>query len=88
MADVNITCIRKQPRNNPYEGITHLGNSQGHWSREQVIGWIETGANSFYTVANGVRADIVVVQGESGKYLRTVANGRYTDNLLSLPECR
>ena len=87
MADVRITCITKNPRNNTHEGITHLGNSAGKWSRAEVIGWIESGQNTFYTLANNLRANIAVVNGAHGKYLRTHADGQYTDNLLALPEC-
>jgi len=87
MADVQITCITKNPRDNTHEGITHLGNSKGKWSRAQVIAWIEGRQNTFFTLANDVRADIAVVNGSNGKYVRTHANGKYTDNLLWLPEC-
>ncbi|MDP2270486.1 MAG: DUF3892 domain-containing protein [Archangium sp.] len=87
MADVQITCITKIPRDNTHEGITHLGNAQGKWARAQVIEWIEGRVNTFFTVSHNVRADIAVVNGPNGKYLRTHANGQYTDNLLSLPEC-
>jgi len=87
MADVQVTCINKQPRNNPYEGITHLGNSSGKWTRQQVIGWIESKANTFFTLVDGNRGDIGVVDGPNGKYLRTYADGKWNDNLLSLPEC-
>ena len=87
MADVQITCITKTPRDNTHEGITHLGNSKGKWSRAEVIGWIESRQNTFFTVADNVRADIAVVNGANGKHVRTHANGQYTDNLLWLPEC-
>lgn len=87
MADVQITCITKNPRDNTHEGITHLGNSKGKWSRAEVIGWIEGRQNTFFTLANNQRADIAVVNGANGKYVRTYANGQYTDNLLWLPEC-
>ena len=69
MADVQVTCINKQPRNNPHEGITHLGNLTGKWTRQQVIDWIEAKANTFFTVVKGKRADIGVVNGANGKYL-------------------
>lgn len=91
MADVRVTCINKLPRNNPHEGITHLGGTGGggwKWSREQVIASILAGTNSFYTVANGRRADIAVINGPNGPYVRTHADGIWLDNLLSLPECR
>ncbi len=87
MADVLITCINKPNRNSPHEAITHLGNSKGKWTRQDVISWIETGTNSFYTKVDGNRGDIEVISGPSGKYLRTRADGKLNDNLLSLPEC-
>jgi len=38
-------------------------------------------------LSNGIRANVAVVDGAHGKYLRTHADGQYTDNLLWLPEC-
>jgi hypothetical protein len=88
MADLQVTCVNKQPRNDPYEGITHLGGSGWHWQRSQVIQSIENKTNTFYTLVNGKRADVGVVNGSNGKYVRTYADGVWTDNLLALPECR
>jgi hypothetical protein len=87
MADVRITCINKQPRIDPHEGITHLGGAQWKWTRQQVVDSIEQRTNTFYTLANGKRADVGVVDGPNGKYVRTHADGYYNDNLLALPEC-
>lgn len=91
MADVQVTCINKQPRDNPYEGITHLGGPGGggwRWTRKQVIDSINSKANTFYTLQDGNRGDIGVVNGPNGPYLRTYADGKWNDNLLALPECR
>lgn len=88
MADVQVTCINKTPRDNPFEGITHLGGSSWHWPRDEVIRSIEGKTNTFYTKVGSSRANIGVVDGPNGKYLRTYANGVWNDNLLSLPECR
>ena len=88
MTDVQVTCINKQPRNDPHHGITHLGGSNWKWTRDEVIVSIENKTNTFYTMANGVRANVGVVNGEHGKYVRTYSNGKWDDNLLSLPECR
>ena len=87
MADIQVTCINKQPRDNPYEGITHLGRSGEKWKRQQVIAWIKAKTHSFYTLVSGNRGNIGVVDGPNGKYLRTYADGQWNDNLLSLPEC-
>jgi hypothetical protein len=87
MADVHVTCINKLPRNNPHEGITHLGGAGWRWTRQQVIDSIKTGANTFYTLVGGKRAEVGVVNGSNGDYLRTHADGYWNDNLLALPEC-
>ena len=87
MADVQVRCINKQPRNDPHEGITHLGGDQLKWTRQQVITSIEAKTNTFFTYVGGKRADVGVVNGPNGKYVRTYADGKWNDNLLALPEC-
>jgi hypothetical protein len=89
MADVLVSCISKKDRNSSHEGITHLGNPVANWkwTRAEVITSIESGSNTFYTLVQGNRGDIGVVDGPNGKYVRTYADGKWNDNLLSLPEC-
>lgn len=88
MADAIVTCITKRDRFISHEGITHLGGPSGwKWTRQQVITSIENKTNTFYTMVDGKRADIGVVNGPNGKYLRTYADGVWNDNLLALPEC-
>lgn len=87
MPDVQVTCINKQPRQNPFDGITHLGGPAWKWTRKQVIDSINRGDNSFFTFVYGKRANIAVVDGPNGQYLRTHADGQWNDNLLALPEC-
>jgi hypothetical protein len=87
MADVQVRCINKQPRNDPHEGITHLGGDQWKWTRQQVITSIEAKTNTFFTYVGGKRAEVGVVNGPNGKYVRTYADGKWNDNLLALPEC-
>jgi hypothetical protein len=87
MPDVVVTCINKIPRDNTHEGITHLGGAGWRWTRAQVIVSIKAGTNSFYTLVGGKRADVGVVNGPRGEYLRTYADNQWNDNLLALPEC-
>lgn len=87
MADVQVTCINKQPRNDTHKGITHLGGATWRWTRAEVIASIEAGTNTFYTRVNGSRAEVYVVDDPDGKYVRTYADGQWNNNLLSLPEC-
>jgi hypothetical protein len=88
MSDLQVTCINKQPRNNPHEGITHLGGAGWHKTRQQVVDLINAGTNTYFTLVNGKRADVGVRQGASGPYVQTKADGVWSDNLLALPECR
>jgi hypothetical protein len=91
MADVQVTCIIKPHPQSPHEHITHLGNQPTWlWTREQVIASIDAKTNTFFVrdPISGKRADIGVVR-EAGKapYLRTYADGKWTNNLLSLNQC-
>jgi uncharacterized protein DUF3892 len=88
MADAQVTCINKIPRNNPHEGITHLGGASWRWTRQQVIESIEANSNTFFTLVGGTRANVAVVNGPNGKYVRTHADGKWNDNLLALSECQ
>jgi hypothetical protein len=87
MSDVQVTCINKLSRTDTHEGITNLGGSGWKWTRSQVIASIENGTNTFYTLVGGKRADVAVINGLGGKYVRTHADGVWNDNLLALAEC-
>lgn len=90
MADVLVTCINKADRSSTHEGITHLGGPGGggwKWPRQQIVNSIKSGYNTFYTSVGGRRAGVGVVNGPSGEYLRTHADGVWNDNLLALMEC-
>jgi hypothetical protein len=87
MADVQVTCINKQPRNNAHEGITHLGGPGWRWTRQQIIESIQSHTNTFFTLVNGQRAEVGVVKGPNGPYVQTHADNQWNNNLLALPEC-
>jgi len=88
VADLLVDCINKLPRNNTHEGITHVGGpgdgNRWKWPRASVVASINAKTNTFYTRVNGKRADIGVVDGPNGPYLRTHADGVWNDNLLAL----
>ncbi len=95
MADVQVTCIRKPHPQSPHEHITYLGNPRSTgggwiWTREQVIRSIDEGTNTFYVLdpKTNRRADIAVVRTTGHPpYVRTHADGVWTDNLLALNQC-
>jgi hypothetical protein len=75
-------------RDSSHEGITHLGGTT--WAKKtrgQVVSDIDNKIHTYYTLVGGKRANVGVVNGASGKYVRTYADGVWNDNLLALPEC-
>ncbi len=92
MSDYEVNAINKPHRQSSHEHITHIGNNSAGWrmTREAAIATIEAGQNTFHTVdrTTGKKVPIEVVR-EAGKvpFLRTKADGKWSDNLLALPEC-
>ena len=87
MPDLQVRCINKVPRMDTHHAITHVGGANWKWTRQQAVSAIETRTATLYTMVNGKRADVGVVDGPNGKYLRTYADGFWNDNLLALVEC-
>jgi hypothetical protein len=83
-----VTCIKKQRQVDPHKGITHLGGKGWLMTRWQVTAAIDSGGGVFFLRVRGKRADIQVVSGNGESYLRAVVDDLWTDDLLSLPECR
>ena len=87
-----ITHIR-QAGGAGHEHITHLwwtdpaSGQAGDNTRAQTVSWIEDKHGKAYVEDGpGNRADVGVITPAYGpKYLRTHADGRWTDNLLALP---
>ncbi|NZD53535.1 DUF3892 domain-containing protein [Rhizobium leguminosarum] len=87
-----IKCINKNPRNDIYRAITHVGGyvtSQWKLTLDDAIGKIERGEWAFYVDRpTGDRVWVEVAVSRFGnKYLKTDADGDEPNNLLSLPEC-
>jgi hypothetical protein len=85
--DVQVTCITKSKSGSGHEAITHVGGTNWKWPVADVIDSIRKKTNTFYTRVGGNRAEIGVVDGLNGPYLRTYADGKWNDNLLALGEC-
>ena len=95
MTDIRITCITLSGSEARHEHITHVGSPQftpsgSKWTVAQVVRAIENKEHTFYVRDNnGNRADVGVVDPGNGrsKFIRTYADGKWSDNLLSLPLC-
>jgi len=90
---IQVQCINKADRYNPWERITHIGGVNGDGTRwrltqEDAIAGIESGKWEFWVAGNPKSAWVIVRTSQHGnKYLTTEADGETQDNLLSLPEC-
>lgn len=93
MAWQTIRCINKDDRRNPYERIISVGgtNSNGtRWkqSQQQTIQEIEDGSWEYYVGEGNNRVKVIVAISPYGnKYIKTQADSKEPNNLLSLPEC-
>jgi hypothetical protein len=88
MADRRVTRTGK----NPQGDITSLCNPGEGWSpraKQDAIRDIETGTNTYYVLwpPGQTRTDVRVVQGPTGKYLRTDHDSTARNNLDDLPDC-
>lgn len=75
-----------------HQHITRLwwenSTKSGDNTRAEIVSWIENQNGTAYVQdSGGHRVTVGVVTPAYGdKYLRTYADGRWTDNLLALPE--
>ena len=95
---IRITCINKSQgyHQDPHHAISDLGwtnettGAQGKNTRLQIYDWIKNENGTAYVV-DAARNKALVGTRENAhgtKYLQTYADKVWTDNLLSLPECR
>ena len=94
---IRILCINKDGgyHENPHVAISNLGwtneatGKSGRSTRLEMYNWIEQEKGEAYVKdADGNVAYVGGAISASGNpYVRTYANQKWTDNLLSLPEC-
>ena len=95
---IRITCINKSGgfHADPHHSITNLGwiqdgtGKSGSSSREEVYRWLKTeGGQAYVLDRRGNRANVLPRENPNGtRFVQTVADGVWSDNLLSLPECQ
>jgi hypothetical protein len=90
-----ITGIRKPGgADNPHEAISAYrwvddGKTAVHIDdRPTVVAWVDKGIQAYVLDASGNKAYCKVNVSRSGtRFLQTYADGKWTDNLLALPQC-
>jgi hypothetical protein len=87
MADRQVTRTRKDADGD----ITALCNPGSAWSprfKADAISDIDSGGHTYFVQTPGTkRAEIRVVNGATGKYLRTEPDSATGNNLDELPDC-
>ena len=93
---VRVTCINKASGHHeePHEAVSHYGwvdestKNTGRSDRQVMVDWVKQGNKAYVRDAQGNTAYCAVRKSSRGtEFLQTYADGKYTDNLLSLPEC-
>lgn len=86
MTDRRVRKTGKDDRGN----IISLCNDGASWSPRSsasAISDIESGAHTYHVLWTSGRTEITVVNGATGKYLRTVRDNSTGNNLDELPDC-
>ncbi len=86
MADRHVTRSGKDADGD----ITALCNPNAWWSPRQkgdAVRDIETGTHAYYVGSGTSRVNVHVVNGPTGKYLRTDGDPKSQNNLNNLPNC-
>lgn len=93
MPNLQIDAIRMSAGGSGHEHITHVfGPAFQSKTRYEAVSDIFHSRNTFFTQGNALAGQTPVARVADNKavlsysdYLRTHANGQWTDNLLSLP---
>ena len=79
--------------NNPHEAITDFKwinestNESGQSSREAMVNFIDNQKGKAYVRSGNLKAFCYTRRiGNNSKFLQTYSDGKFNDNLLSLPE--
>ena len=94
---IRVICIKKSngDHDNPHTAIESLSwiedgtNNSGTYSRVVMYDWINRGGKAYVQDTLGNKAYLTTALSPSNtQYVRTIADGTKTDNLLQLPECK
>ena len=86
MADLRVERTQKAS-DNDILALCGDWTPQGKVPKSTAIDWIERGLHRFYVQYSNRAVWVHVVNGPTGKYLRTDADNTTRNNLLDLPDC-
>lgn len=86
MADRAVTHTRKD-RDGDILALCNTGSVWGPRLKADAIRDIESGTHTYHVPWTDGRTTIRVVNGQSGKYLRTDRDNTSRNNLDDLPDC-
>lgn len=98
MAIIRITRITPKPVSNPTDKISaHLSISNFEWineqnqktgtsSRDLMFDWIVNKKGRAYIKKEDKNIFIFGANAPAGQYIRSIEDGKWTDDLLELPE--
>lgn len=93
---VRITCINKAGGDHldPHEAVTNYGwinesdGEKGRNDRASMVDWVANKKGVAYAGTGDSKVFCQVRESRRGtKFLQTVSDGKWSNNLLSLPEC-
>ena len=89
---IEITAIRMSPGGTKHEHIAELKwkntttSSEGSSTRQTIVDWLDKEGNQAIVTDGTTTVYVGVVRPSTGSaYVRTYADGVWTDNLLALP---
>jgi hypothetical protein len=94
---IRITCINKDNGDHydPHEGITNLGwintlnDKYGKSTRSEMVKFVDGGGHAYVEDANSNKAFLTVrISSHGNKYVQTISDGKLSNNLLELLECK
>jgi len=92
---VRIRCINKPDRFSPHDAIINYGwiedgtEKSDVTDRQTMVNWVKRGGIAYVKDSQGNIAYCRVNKSTAGtEFLQTYADGKFTDNLLSLIECK
>lgn len=90
--NIEITHVRYGGTSKTYESIVRYkwreigGHNAGDNDKPSLVAWVDTAGNGAFVNGGGTWVTVETVHPTYGQpYLRTVADGKPTNNLLSLP---